>query len=132
MQRFARQSMIRLSLRTLLAITFLFVLLVSFVIAPEMQRTSAFKRLKDCGMVIDAPLVTIFSGLQYVRNVSPEPKWHAFRQRINSLFGITTVPWYAEGRLDVPKQLDATITDLIRDLDDLKAIRNWDTNEIAE
>jgi len=131
MKQFPRRFFRTFGLRTLFVITFLFAIFASLVITPELQRTSAFQRLEENGVAVHAPPVVLFGGPQPAPHITPEPSWHAIRQRINKFIGITTVPWYAYGELFIPDRLDVPIMELIRDLDDLKAIHNWDIRESA-
>lgn len=116
-------------LRAMLVMTLLVALMVSAVIGPEIRRTSAFRQLKDNGVETHAPPVVLFAGPQRTPHDTPEPEWLAVRQRINNFIGIKTVPWYADGDLYVPPMLEGAIADMIRDLDDLKAMREWDIHD---
>jgi hypothetical protein len=110
---------IRFGLRTLLAATCLVALLFNFIIAPDIKRTSTFKQLEQGGVIIYAPMVVMFGGLQPIPHVTPKPTWFAMRQWINNRIGIETVPWHSGEELEMPPGAGNRLHSLVRTLDDL-------------
>jgi hypothetical protein len=125
MKSIRRRVRIQLGLRSIFVATAFVALLLYFVIAPDLRRAAAFERLREQGVVIHAPMVVMFGGQQPIPHVTPEPKWLAFRQRFNSLIGISTVPWFPDGYLEVPPHKVDDVSILLNDLGDLKAMRKW-------
>ena len=129
MNLLTRLVSMRFGTRTILVAIGFAALFVYFVIVADVHRTDTIQHLRDEGVVVHAPMVVMFGGPQPVPHATPEPMWHAFRQRLNNLIGIETVPWYSDGYLEIPPGLDAIIVGLIDDLEDLKALRKWDGPE---
>ena len=92
-------KLLRLRLSTIFLLVSIAALVVRFVVEPEIRRTETFATLHEKN-AIHAPIVTMFSGGPPNYDPMPEPAWFTTRQRVAKLFGITTIPWHGNCRLE--------------------------------